>query len=210
MAEAVVTAAGRAGVRRLVLNTAVPVFDGYESPVSAVPRRVREIILGGSIPAVVLQPTVYMDNLRADWALPAIAHDAVFAYPLPPDTRASWISHGTLGEYAVAAVESSAAAGHVFDIGGATAITGLEIAELLSAQVGRTVAYTPIPLDKFAAALNQAFGAPAGDDIADLYRYAADNPAALVRSPAAAEVLGVAPESFTDFVARHEWSSPAV
>jgi len=57
--------------------------------------------------------------------------------------------------------------------------------------------------------LNQAYGAPAGDDIADLYRYAADTPAALVPTPAGAATLGVVPERFADFVARHEWSMPA-
>jgi NAD(P)H dehydrogenase (quinone) len=93
IAEAVVAAADRAGVGRLVLNTAAPVFAGYDRPVSSVLRRVREIVLGASTPAVVLQPTVYMDNLRAPWALPGIVRDGAFAYPLPADSQVSWISH---------------------------------------------------------------------------------------------------------------------
>lgn len=176
MAKAVVAAAERAGAGRLVLK---------HSGVSAVLRRVREIVLGGRTPAVILQPTVYMDNLRAPWALPGIVRDGVFAYPIPPDLRVSWISHQTLGEYAATA---DGVTGRVFNIGGPTALTGVEVAALLSARAGRPVRFLTIPLNEFAAGLNAAFGPPAGDDIADLYRFAAEHQDALVSESAAAAV----------------------
>jgi len=44
MVEAVVAAASQAGVRRVVLNTAAPVFEDYDRPVSANLRRIREIM----------------------------------------------------------------------------------------------------------------------------------------------------------------------
>ena len=92
-----------------MLNTAGPVFDDYDRPVSAVLRRVRAAVRAGRTPSVVVQPTVYMDNLRAAWALPGIVAGGVVAYPLPPAVRASWVSHRTLAEAAVAAVTADVA-----------------------------------------------------------------------------------------------------
>jgi len=97
----------------------------------------------------------------------------------------------------------------VFNIGGPTAPTGEEVAALLSARAGRPVGFVPIPLAEFAAGLNAAFGPPAGDDIADLYRFAAEHPDALVSDPAAAAPLGVEPESFAAFIDRTDWAPGA-
>jgi len=205
LAEAVVRAAERAGVTRLVLNTAAAVFDDYDRPVSAVLREVRQIVLSGRVPAVVLQPTAYMDNLLAPWVLPAIVGDGVFAYPLPPQVRASWISHADLGRFALAAATAPGVEGQVFDIGGPEPITGPEMAAVLSRHIGRDVTYAPIPLDEFAAGVNAVYGAPTGDDVADLNRYVEQHPRVLERDPAGWSALGVQPESFANWAARQQW-----
>jgi uncharacterized protein YbjT (DUF2867 family) len=69
-AERVVRAAERAGVGRLVLNTAAAVPDDSPYAVAEDLRRIRAIVQSGAVPATVVQPTIYLDNLLAPWALP--------------------------------------------------------------------------------------------------------------------------------------------
>jgi uncharacterized protein YbjT (DUF2867 family) len=206
LTETVTAAAAKAGAERLVVNLGGTVFDGYDRPISTVLRDVREIARTGRTPAVSLEPTVYMDNLLAPWSLPSIVNQGVFAYPIRPELKLNWLSHDDLARFAVAAASSSSAIdGKSFRIGGPEAISGLEMARELTSHLGQTVQYAAVPLADFAAALNSKFGAPMGDDIADLYRYLHDNPDALARTPSDWAGLDVKPEAFRTWVARQDW-----
>ena len=107
----------------------------------------------------------------------------------------------------VAAAEHAAAGGRVFEVGGTEALTGDETAERLGKTIGRPVRYEEAPLEGFAAALNGAAGAPAGDDIADYYRHLFERPDALARRGDAATRLAVSPEPMTMWAARQGWPS---
>lgn len=209
LAEALVAAASRAGVRRIILNTAAPVFEDYERPVSQSLRAVRDIVLGGAVEAVAIQPTVYMDNLIEPWAAPPIVNDGVLAYPAPADAPVSWISHASLGSFAVAAAQTPLGDQRIFNIGAAEAITGPEAAAIISATIGREVRYVTVEAGAFGAAMNAAFGPPVGDHLADFYRYLGDHKHALSRDSAGYAPLGVQPESFAAWAARQAWPQPA-
>ncbi len=207
MARNVVSAAEAAGVRRIVLNAAAAVLEASPQPVGAVLREVRRIVLGGAVPAVVLQPTVYMDNLREPWFLPALINDGVLAYPAAADTAVSWLSHRTLGELAVAAATIAGIEGSIHIVGGPEALTGAELAQRVGRRLDRTIQYAQIPFEDFAAGINAGFGAPAGDDIADLYRHLDQHRGALTLAPDSTAALGVKAESIDAFLARHRWTA---
>lgn len=208
LAERLARAAEAAGVGRVVLNTAGAVPDGLDRPVATVLRAVRATVLSGAVPASVVQPTVYMDNLAAPWAVGPVAA-GVLAYPAPSAARVSWVSHATLAAAVVAAAEHPDAPGRTYDIGGPEPLTGPALAERLGRVLGRAVRYEAVPLDAFAAGMNAAMGAPAGDDIADLYRHLAESPDAFARDGSALAALGVAPEPFEAWAARQSWPAPA-
>lgn len=205
MAETVVRTAAEAGVGRLVVNLAGRATGGAE--VFRTLREVADIALGGRVPAAVLEPTVYMDNLRAPFALPALLQ-GTFAYPAPEDAPIAWLSHRSLAEAAVAAV-TAPVAGRRLCIGGPEALTGPEVAQALSAAVGREVTYLRLPLPAFAEGLNAAFGPPAGDRIAELYADLAVHPDAMADGADTLAELGVAPETLAAFLARHDWAQAA-
>lgn len=204
-AERVSRAAERAGLTRLILNTAAAVLEDSDRPVAAVLKQVRSIIRSGATPSTVVQPTVYLDNLVAPWALPSVVNDGLIAYPVAPDTRISWVSHADLARFIAAAIASPKAVSQVYDIGG-EARTGREVAGAVARAVGRPVAWQSIPLDAFAAGLNAAFGAPAGDDIADLYRHLERHPQALARDRSAWKALELVPETVEAWAGRQRWS----
>jgi NAD(P)H dehydrogenase (quinone) len=206
IARNVMSAAEAAGVSRVVLNTAAPVLEDSPKPIGRVLREVRQIVLGGAVPSVVLQPSVYMDNTRAPWFLPALLGDGVLAYPAAADTAVSWMSHRTLGELAVAAANVTGIEGSLHVVGGPEALTGTELARRIGRHIGREIQYVQIPFDDFAAGINAGFGAPAGDDIADMYRYVDRHRSALTLRPDTAAALGVQAESIEAFLERHRWT----
>ena len=204
-AAEVARAAGKAGVGRIVMNAAARIDPVSQAGIFAAMRAARDAVMAGPVPVVVLQPTVFMDNLLAPWALPGIL-GGTLAYPAPESTRIAWISHRELAEAAVQAA-TRAVAGQTFDIGGPQPLSGAELSAALAAHLGHPVTYFQIPLPGFAAGLNQAFGAPAGDRIAELYRHLEENPTSMADGAEGLARLGVVPEPFEAFVARNRWTT---
>lgn len=208
IAENVAKAATGAGVGRLVLNTAGTIDELASGPLFADMRAARDVVRTGGTSFAVLQPTVFMDNLLAPWSLPAIVAQGVLAYPAPETARISWISHRTLADFVFAAATNPEVTGHDLRVGGPEALAGRDLCERLEARLGRTIAYRRIPLDGFAAGLDQAFGPPAGQRIASLYARLDTEPDAMAVEPASFGLLGVTPEFFAAFAARHSWAGP--
>jgi NAD(P)H dehydrogenase (quinone) len=196
-------AAGRAGVGRVVLNLATRPLPGHERPIALAMRAMEAMVLAGPVPAAVLRPTVYMDNLLLPWAIGAVREHGVFAYPVTPDIRIAWMSHRTLGAAALAAATRPDAAGRGFDIAGPEPVTGPEIAAMLAGALGKPVGFAPLDPAVLAVGMNEGFGAPTGDDIGDLYRHLPSVPDALAAGPGNA-ALGLVPESFAAWFARHD------
>lgn len=203
-AARIAEAAGRAGVGRIVFNTAAVVWEEWEKPTSAVLREMRSILSAGPVPVNVVQPTVYMDNLVQPWAADAMLAKGLLLYSAVPEAPIAWISHRSLGDFCVAAARIPTT-GRVFDVGGPQNLTGPEVAAILSRRLGRPLTYTRLPPAGFAAALNAAYGAPAGDEIAELYNYLEAHPTGMSRDPAAYAELGVQPETLESWAARTSW-----
>ncbi len=201
-------AAGAAGVGRVALNLASRPLPGLKHPVSDSLHEMEAMALAGPVPATVLRPTVYMDNLRQPWAVDGVRQHGVFAYPMAEDTGVAWISHRTLGEAIVEAASRAEAAGQGFDIGGPAPVTGPEIAALLGRTLGTPVRFETLDPAILAEGLNAAHGAPAGDDIAALYRHLATVPDAMAASPGN-DALGIEAESFAEWFARQDFAAPA-
>ena len=75
---------------------------------------------------------------------------------------------------------------------------------------GDVATFMRLPLAEMTEVLNQTMGRPAGDRITRLYAELDNMPMALSTSSAAAAELNIRPESFIQFVARNEWSAPAM
>lgn len=205
LAHAVAQAAAGAGVGRIVLNTAGSIDEDADEPLFSDMRAARDAVRNAGVPWVVLQPTVFMDNLLQPWSLPAILNDGVLAYPAPLEARISWLSHRSLADFAFAAAIHPDAPGRDLPVGGPEALTGHQLCAALEAGVGRPIAYHRVPLDAFAAGLDQTFGPPAGQRIASLYARLEFDADAMAVEPADFRLLGVVPENFSSFAQRQRW-----
>lgn len=194
-------AAAKAGaVGRIVLNLGSTPGPAEANSFFADLHAASDSVSGSGIAHVVLQPTVYLDNLAAPWAAEGLAQGTT-AYPAAPDAEISWMSHRTLADWVVA-VAGGAADRRVLAIGGGEALTGADLAREIGAGMGRTLTYIPIPLTAFAAGMNAAMGAPAGDRLASIYAWLADHPRSMRVDPALATEFGIAPETARSFAER--------
>jgi len=135
----------------------------------------RRYLEQASIPSITLNGTLYMDNLTAPWSAPGIVHQGVVAYPLPAEMRVSWISWEEAAAYAVAALERPdlAARKTALQLGGVEALTGTQLAAILARVLRKSIRYVDLPLAQLELGLNQAFGPPAGTELAANYAWLA-------------------------------------
>lgn len=195
-----VDAAQRSRIGRIVLN-----LGGTPGPAEAHPffadlHAARDRVAESGLPHVILQPTVYLDNLAAPWAAEPLAAGTI-AYPAAPEAEVSWMSHRTLGDWVVG-VAGGKADGRIIPIGGPQPLTGAELAKEIGAALGSEMAYVPIPPAAFAEGMNAAMGAPAGDRLAAIYTHLADHPTGMHVGPGPAAEFGVRPETAHDFALR--------
>lgn len=193
-------AAQSRSVGRIVLNLAGTPGPAAAHPFFADLHAARDTVATSGLPFVVLQPTVYLDNLAAPWARDALAAGTII-YPAAAQAPVSWLSHRTLGAW-VTAVAEGAADGETLAIGGPQALTGEELAQEIGRGLGRAMRYVPISPDAFAQGMNAARGAPAEDRLAAIYQYLAKHPESIKTDPALARALGAELESAAGFAAR--------
>lgn len=203
MAAAVSDAAARAGVGRVVLNLAGTPDPAGGDPLSDDLHAVWAAFEGAGPEAVTLVPTVYLDNILAPWAQAAMAEGAL-PYPAPADAPVAWLSHRSLGAFAVAAAERGEP-GRRYAVGGPDAVTGPELAAVVGAAIGRNLTYDPMPTEAFEEAMNGAMGAPAGTRLRAIYDRLGREPRAMAPDPSGRSDLGVEPESVGAWAARQDW-----
>jgi uncharacterized protein YbjT (DUF2867 family) len=195
-----VEAAQSRSIERIVLNVGGTPGAAEEHPFFADLHAARSRVAQSGFPFVVLQPTVYLDNLAAPWARDALVA-GIIAYPAAPDAPVSWLSHRTLGAW-VAAVAGGGADGRTLAIGGPQALTGAELAREIGRGLGRDLRYVPVAPGDFAQAINAALGEPAGDRLAAIYERHAREPDSMKVDAALARDYGVELEEAASFAAR--------
>jgi len=169
-AEVAMRAAVTGGARYVVWNTSGRFPKAGED--RAVDRQMLEVwkvLKSATLPLTVIAPTTYMENLLNPWSVKSIRrHDRV-AYPVLVDRRMGWIAARDVGSLIVAALERPQLAGRVLRVSGVEALTGPQLAQAFSDVLGRRLTYYAMLPSEMKAALGEAFGAGAGDEVAEEY-----------------------------------------
>ena len=128
-------------------------------------------VLNSGIPSIVLQPTIYLENLLPGFLTPQLKSEGVLAYPPLPETlKVTWTSHFDQARVAVAALTRPDLAGQNFEIGTPAPLTGGQLAELLSGWVDRPVSFAPQSPEALGAQVAEAFGNQGmGHMLTDMY-----------------------------------------
>ncbi|MCW3478345.1 NmrA family NAD(P)-binding protein [Neisseriaceae bacterium JH1-16] len=187
-AQNIADAAIAAGVERLVFNANTRLTAEAIGVAGIDTRNSAEKILRASgIPTICLQPAVYLENLLAPGAVAAMREHGELHYPLPDEISVSWISLSDLARAVYRAHQLDTVADQSIAIGSA-ALTGKQLADELSASLGRTIAYKPLDPALFERAIAPFLGAEAAAGVAGLYHWAFQNPTTRLLSAGLAEL----------------------
>ncbi len=158
----IIAGAHRAKLPLLVFSTSGSTGDRYEQvPMIAGNTAMANAIRTCGVPAIVLMPTIYLENLQVPLFVPELMSKGVLDYPpLQPSQKLSWTSHKDQALIATAAFGRPDLAGQAYEIASETAVTGPELAALLQEALGKPVAFGPVTPDAFGQRVADALGAP--------------------------------------------------
>ncbi len=132
----VVAAARAAGVGHIVFNSAFHTqlrkLDHHWTKLL-----VEEAVIESGVPFTILQPAMFMQNIRVEW--PAIRDRGVYPRPYSPHRKMRLIDTDDLGEAAAIVLTEARFRGGIYELCGPDSLTHAEMAEILSAEMGRPV-----------------------------------------------------------------------
>jgi NAD(P)H dehydrogenase (quinone) len=140
-----------------------PIIDGNRAATQA--------LLNCGIPTIVLQPTLYLENLYVDLFAPQLRSHGVLDYPpLPNRMTISWTSLKDQAIVATAALLRPDLAGSTFNIASHQRQSGLGLADILADVLKRPVTFRPLSPKEFGDRVTVALGNPGvGFVLSDLY-----------------------------------------
>ena len=215
--QRIAAAAKRAGVGKIVFHTSCYVAD-QDLGLSAHDGRrdIENHIEASGIPFVVVRSAVFMDNMIRVWTKPAIVEKGVFAYPAGEALRISWICLDDVAAYMVSALGNDDLKADRVLVGGPEALTGGEVAERLTAAVGRPVRFESLSPDEYASKMSLLVTGSAQvqphsmyDRMAQFYRwYNAQpvSPLAVDLGPALAK-LPIEPTTLAQWAVGKDWTT---
>jgi uncharacterized protein YbjT (DUF2867 family) len=109
--------------------------------------RVEELLLESGLGFTILQPTVYMQNVLANWK--RIMGEHVYAVPYPVSTRLSMVDVDDVAEAAAVVLTKPGYRSAIYELSGCAPISQSEIAQTLSEKLGFTVLAETLSLEQW-------------------------------------------------------------
>jgi uncharacterized protein YbjT (DUF2867 family) len=164
--------------------------------------RVEEKLFESGLPHTILQPSVYMQNVLAHWE--QILAQGIYPIPYAVETRLGMVDLDDVAAAATTILTQPGHAGATYELAGAEALTQVEVAAILSQQLGRPVRAEVISREAWKqGAQASGLGDYQVQTLAKMFDYYErygfwGNPHVL------SWLLGRPPTPFAAFVARHK------
>lgn len=98
---------------------------------------VEEAVIESGLSFTILQPAMFMQNLRVEW--PAIRKSGVYARPYSPERKMALVDTDDLGEAAAIILTEPGYRGATFELASGESLSHAEMAALLAAEWGKPV-----------------------------------------------------------------------
>jgi|SRR5579871_1641023 len=140
-----IEAAERAGVERVVLNSALGAGD-YSKSFPSWHRKVEDKLKASGLEYTILRPNSFMQNVLAYYA-PTIRTQGAF-YAAMGNARVSYIDVRDVAAVAARALTSREHVGETYELNGPEAVTYSELARRISRAAGREVQYADLLVEQ--------------------------------------------------------------
>jgi uncharacterized protein YbjT (DUF2867 family) len=107
--------------------------------------RVEERLFRSGLGFTILQPAAYMQNVLAQWG--QVREHGVYSVPYAVETRLGMVDLEDVAEAAAIVLTEPGHEGATYELAGAEPLTQIEVAAILSRQVGRSVRAEVVPLE---------------------------------------------------------------
>jgi uncharacterized protein YbjT (DUF2867 family) len=194
----VIDASQAAGVKRIVLNSALGAAD-FPKSFPSWHRKVEDKLKSTKIAHCILRPNSFMQNIATYYA-PTIRAQGAFYGSYGSDVRISYIDVRDLAAVAAKALTSSALDGKTLELNGPEALTCEQVAQKITERTGVTARYVDIPLEaQRKAMLDQKMPEWQVTALIDLQQYYINGRGGEV-DHTLADVLGRAPAALDQFL----------
>ena len=144
--ENVITVAQVVGVERLVYHSVLHPQAGAMLH-HWHKLRVEEKLFESGLSYTILQPAAYMQNVLGYWN--QIVEQSIYPVPYAVEARLSMVDLEDVAETAAIILTESGHIGAIYELAGPEALSQVEVAEILSRQLGRPVRAQTVPLDEW-------------------------------------------------------------
>jgi uncharacterized protein YbjT (DUF2867 family) len=126
------------------------------------------------LPFIIIQPSVYAENLLGPWTAPFVINESKVAYPTPEEMPIGWITTEDVAAFIAEAIYKPELAGESFLVSGLENLTGNQLANKFSIGLKKEIAYLPMQPKDFGQILDKLYGDGAGRGAEIMYQEIAD------------------------------------
>ncbi|MNQ50014.1 NAD(P)H azoreductase [compost metagenome] len=169
-AKNVIDAAKANEVKKIVWNTSGWLeSQKIGSPVDDVKLDVRDYLNNSGLDYVIIEPTIYMENMMGPFCAPFIKNEKKLAYPTPEAMPIGWIASRDVSAFVVEAIYNSDLKADTFKISGLENLKGNDLANKFSKGAGEEIVYYPQQPKDFGDILKPFVGEAGAASVAAYY-----------------------------------------
>lgn len=169
-AKNVIDAAKANGVNKIVWNTSgwlAPHKIGI--PGEDVKLDIRDYLKNSGLNYVIIEPTIYMENMMGPFCVPFVKNEKKLAYPTPEAMPIGWIASRDVSAFVVEAIYNTQLKADTFQISGLENLSGNDLAEQFSKGTGENIVYYTQPSKEFGDILRPFVGEAGAAGVASYY-----------------------------------------
>lgn len=169
-AKNVFDAAKANGVKKIVWNTSGWLeAQKVGSPVDDVKLDVRDYLQNSGLDYVIIEPTIYMENMMGPFCAPFITNEKKLAYPTPEAMPIGWIASRDVSAFVVEAIYNTSLKSDIFKISGLENLKGDDLALQFSRGVAEEIIYYSLKPKEFGDILKPMVGEAGASSVAAYY-----------------------------------------
>jgi len=193
------------GVKKIVWNTSGWLeTQKIGSPVDDVKLDVLDYLKNSGVDYVIIEPTIYMENMMGPFCAPFITNEKKLAYPTPEAMPIGWIASRDVSAFVVEAIYNENLKADSFKISGLENLKGNDLATAFSKGTGEEIVYYPQKPKEFGDILKPMVGEAGANSVAAYYEMlqnASEYPSKF--NPQMNEILETLPVKMTSLA---EWA----